>query len=233
MPARILIIDDDVELCGLLREFLGTEGYELEAQHRGGGAAARAVSGKYALVVLDVMLPEVNGFDILREIRRTSKVPVILLTARGDEVDRIVGLELGADDYLPKPFNPRELIARVRAILRRTSRVGVDGQRLTAGDIGLDPAAREAWINDRRLELTSAEFSLLEAFLRDAGRVVTRERLTEAVLGRKVAGPFDRVIDVHISNLRKKLGDAPAGERIKAVRGAGYLFVVRSGAKKK
>jgi len=140
-------------------------------------------------------------------------------------------LEIGADDYLPKPFNSRELIARVRAILRRTSRVAADGGRLTAGDISLDTAAREVWIDGQQLDLTSVEFSLLGVLMRNAGRVVTRDHLTETVLGRKL-GPFDRVIDVHVSNLRKKLGDASAGERIKAIRGAGYVFVVRSEAKR-
>jgi two-component system response regulator CpxR len=145
-------------------------------------------------------------------------------------VDRILGLEIGADDYLPKPFNPRELIARIRAILRRTSRSAASGGSLRIGDLHLDPAAREAWLDKTRLDLTSVEFSLFEALLRDAGHVVTREQLTETVLGRKL-GPFDRVIDVHISNLRKKLGRAHGEERIKSVRGSGYLFVVRSETK--
>ena len=155
----------------------------------------------------------------------------MILTARGEDVDRILGLEIGADDYLPKPFNPRELIARVRAILRRASPARSDGERLTAGDITLDTAAREAWINGRQVNLTSVEFSLLEEFMRHAGHVVTRDDLTQSVLGRKL-GAFDRVIDVHVSNLRKKLTGGSAGERIKAVRGAGYQFVVRSETKK-
>jgi len=154
-------------------------------------------------------------------------VPVLILTARGEDVERILGLEIGADDYLPKPFNPRELIARIRAILRRSNRSTVAANRFTVGDIRLDPAAREAWINETPLELTSVEFTLLETLMQDAGRIVTREHLTETVLGRKL-GPFDRVIDVHVSNVRKKLGLAQSGERIKAVRGSGYLFVARS-----
>jgi DNA-binding response OmpR family regulator len=224
----ILIIDDDVGLCEVLAERLQTEGFSLEAAHDGIRGLERARSGEHALVVLDLMLPGLPGLEVLRSLRVHSAIPVLILTARGEDVDRILGLEIGADDYLPKPFNPRELIARIRAILRRSSQVGVSRQRLIAGDISLDLAAREAWINDQRLQLTSAEFSLLDAFIRDAGHVVTRENLTETVLGRKVIGPFDRVIDVHVSNLRKKLGDSPGGERIKAVRGAGYQFVVRS-----
>ena len=229
---RILIIDDDVGLCEVLAERLEREGFLLEAVHDGLKGLDRARSGAHALVVLDLMLPGLAGLEVLRNLRMHSGIPVLILTARGEDVDRILGLEIGADDYLPKPFNPRELIARIRAVLRRTSQVSAGGQRLTAGDISLDLSAREGWIHDQKLHLTSVEFSLLDAFVREAGRVVTREHLTEAVLGRKVVGPFDRVIDVHVSNLRKKLGETPAGERIKAVRGAGYQFVVRSEAKK-
>jgi two-component system response regulator CpxR len=153
-----------------------------------------------------------------------------MLTARGEDIDRILGLELGADDYLPKPFNPRELIARTRAILRRTTRPTDTADILIVDDVRLDPAARDVSVDGLQLDVTSVEFSLLEALLRDAGRIVTREQLTETVLGRKL-GSFDRVIDVHVSNLRKKLSRVHAGERIKAVRGSGYLFVVRSEAK--
>jgi DNA-binding response OmpR family regulator len=160
-------------------------------------------------------------------VRAQSSVPLLILTARGEDVERILGLEIGADDYLPKPFNPRELIARIRAVLRRSNRSAINGKTLMVGNIRLDPAAREAWINELPLDLTSVEFTLLEMLMLDAGRVVTREHLTETVLGRRL-GPFDRVIDVHVSNVRKKLGLANSGERIKAVRGSGYLFVVRS-----
>src|SRR5690242_8729132 len=176
------------------------------------------------------MLPGMNGLDVLRKLRASSTVPVLLLTARGQDVDRIVGLELGADDYLPKPFNPRELIARIRAILRRTGRSEATRGPLVVGDLRIDPAVREAWLEDAPLSLTSAEFTLLEAFMRESGRVLSREQLTESVLGRKL-GPFDRVIDVHVSNLRKKLGIPHDGQRIKAVRGSGYLFAPRSNAK--
>jgi len=227
---RVLIVDDDVELCGLLAERLSSEEFAIEAVHDGPRGLERALSQEHALVVLDLMLPGMGGLDVLRRLRVQSPVPVLILTARGEDVERILGLEIGADDYLPKPFNPRELIARIRAILRRTSRVTMTTSPLVAGDICLDPVAREARLNGAPLDLTSAEFTLLETLLHDAGRVVTREHLTETVLGRNL-GPFDRVIDVHVSNVRKKLGPAQGGERIKAVRGSGYLFVARSETK--
>jgi DNA-binding response OmpR family regulator len=227
---HVLIVDDDVELCGLLVERLSTEGFAIEAVHDGPGGLERALSQEHALIVLDLMLPGMGGLEVLRRLRAQSPVPVLILTARGEDVERILGLEIGADDYLPKPFNPRELIARIRAILRRTARLDATAGPLIVGDIRLDPAAREAWCNGVPLNLTSVEFTLLEALLHDAGRIVTRERLTETVLGRKL-GAFDRVIDVHVSNVRKKLGPAQGGDRIKAVRGSGYLFVVRSEVK--
>jgi DNA-binding response OmpR family regulator len=227
---RVLIVDDDVELCRLLAERLGTEGFVLEAVHDGARGLERALSMEHALVILDLMLPGMGGLDVLRWLRARSPVPVLILTARGEDVERILGLEIGADDYVPKPFNPRELIARIRAILRRTGRAATSAAPLVVGDLRLDPAAREVWVNDKPVDLTSVEFTLLEALLRSAGQILTREHLTETVLGRKL-GPFDRVIDVHVSNLRKKLGLAQGGERIKAVRGSGYLFVARSEAK--
>lgn len=227
---RVLIVDDDVELCRLLAERLSTEGFVLEASHDGRRGLERVLSREHDLVILDVMLPGMGGLDVLRSVRAHSRVPVLILTARGEDVDRILGLEIGADDYLPKPFNPRELIARIRAILRRTSPATESSDVVTAGGIRLDLRAREASMDGTPLDLTSVEFALLEALLRDAGRVVTREKLTETVLGRKL-GPFDRVIDVHISNLRKKLSRRQNEEQIKAVRGAGYLFAVRSEAK--
>jgi two-component system response regulator CpxR len=163
-------------------------------------------------------------------LRAQSPIPVLILTARGEDIDRILGLEIGADDYVPKPFNPRELIARIRAILRRTVRPAVTAGPLVVGDLRLDRAAREAWLNDALLNVTSVEFTLLEAFLRDAGHILTREHLTETVLGRRL-GPFDRVIDVHVGNLRRKLGPAQNGDRIKTVRGSGYIFALRPEAK--
>jgi two-component system response regulator CpxR len=224
---RVLIVDDDVELCRLLGERLSSEGFALEAVHDGPRGLERVLSQEHALVILDLMLPGMGGLDVLRRVRTHSPVPVLILTARGEDVDRILGLEIGADDYLPKPFNPRELIARIRAILRRTSRTLATGNSITVGDIQFDPAAREVRMDGVPIDLTSVEFALLETLLRDAGHVVTREQLTETVLGRKL-GPFDRVIDVHVSNVRKKLGPAQGGERIKALRGSGYLFVARS-----
>lgn len=227
---KVLIVDDDVELCGLLVERLSTEGFAMEAVHDGPRGLERALSHQYALVILDLMLPGMGGLDVLRHLRAQSPVPVLVLTARGEDVERILGLEIGADDYLPKPFNPRELIARIRAILRRTVRTATTIGPLIVGDIRLDPAAREATLQGVPLGITSVEFTLLETLLQHAGQVVTREYLTETVLGRKL-GPFDRVIDVHVSNIRKKLGVNSGGERIKAVRGSGYLFVARSEAK--
>ena len=229
---RILVIDDDVELCSLVAEYLEPEGFQIEAVHDGNRGLDRALNGDHLLVVLDVMLPGMNGFDVLRRIRNTSRIPVLLLTARGEDVDRIVGLEIGADDYLPKPFNPRELVARIRAILRRTQAGEKAGERLEdqipdvvrVGDIELDPATRIVRQNGKPIELTSVEFNLLHVLLREAGRVVTREHLVDAVLSRKFS-PFDRSIDMHVSKVRKKLGDSDIGsDHIKTVRGVGYIF---------
>ncbi len=222
---RILLIDDDKELCALLSEYLQSEGFRVEAVHDGERGLEKALTSDAALVVLDVMLPGRNGFDVLRQLRQQSRQPVLLLTARGEEVDRIVGLEIGADDYLPKPFNPRELVARIRAILRR-AQPGANGQPLPepvrVGDLELDPATRVVRRGGRAVDLTSIEFSLLEALLRGAGHVVSREHLSETVLSRKFS-PFDRSIDMHVSKLRKKLGDNEE-ERIKTVRGTGYIL---------
>ena len=226
---RILIVDDDVELCSLVEEYLTAEGFGVECVHEGETGLQKAQSGSFLLMVLDVMLPGISGFDVLRRLRTKSRLPVLLLTARGEDVDRIVGLELGADDYLPKPFNPRELVARIRAVLRRTSAEGANTQApppemLKVGDVELDPATRTVWQGGRTVELTSVEFNLLEALLREAGRVVTREQLVSAVLSRKFS-PFDRSIDMHVSKVRKKLGDGNGEtERIKTVRGVGYIF---------
>ena len=224
---RILVIDDDTELCSLVGEYLESEGYESESVNDGERGLEKALSGDHVMVVLDVMLPGMNGFDVLRRIRDTSRIPVLLLTARGQDVDRIVGLEIGADDYLPKPFNPRELVARIRAVLRRSKNGDKNGgppEILRVGDVELDPATRTVRQAGQTLELTSVEFNLLEVLLREAGRVVTRERLVNAVLSRKFS-PFDRSIDMHVSKVRKKLGDSEGGiEHIKTVRGVGYIF---------
>src|SRR5208337_70382 len=174
---RILVIDDDVELCQLVGEYLRAEGFAIECVHDGESGLKKATAGDYLLAVLDVMLPGINGFEVLRRIRATSRLPVLLLTARGEDVDRIVGLEIGADDYLPKPFNPRELVARIRAILRRTKPVRAAAdvpELLSVGDVELDPATRSVQRAGQPVELTSVEFNLLEVLLREAGRVVTR-----------------------------------------------------------
>lgn len=228
--SRILVIDDDTELCELLVDYLQPEGFAVSAMHQAQQGLACALSGEYDLVVLDVMLPGMSGFEVLRHIRASSAVPVLMLTARGEEIDRIIGLEMGADDYLPKPFNPRELLARIRAIQRRSeAHLPEDGQqmraeKLIAGDICLDPGTRSVTQNGGNLELTTVEFSLLYELLKMAGQVVSREELTERVLDRKLS-TFDRSIDVHVSSLRKKLGQEVNGrERIKTIRGVGYLY---------
>jgi len=279
----VLLIDDDEELCDLLRKFLGHEGFEIEITTDGATGVERALSGEHSVVVLDVMLPLMNGFDVLREIRRRSYVPVIMLTARGEDVDRIVGLELGADDYQAKPFNPRELAARIRAIQRRTllpqlpslspstppssplpsaqlptaqlptapappsqpasapppsSRlrpppgqgVGLvlpdETRVLRVGDVVLHSQLRSVRRAERELSLTSVEFSILEQLLRSAGDIVSRETLAHDVLGRRLS-QSDRSVDVHVSNLRKKLGPSPdGGERIKSIRGVGYQYAL-------
>lgn len=224
---RILVIDDDVELCHLVSEYLQAEGFTTECVHDGESGLKKATVGDYVLAVLDVMLPGINGFEVLRRIRATSRLPVLLLTARGEDVDRIVGLEIGADDYLPKPFNPRELVARIRAVLRRTHGEGSGAPAapdvVTVGDVELDPATRTVRLEGKPVDLTSVEFNLLEVLLREAGRVVPRERLVNAVLSRKFS-PFDRSIDMHVSKVRKKLGDTDNDEHIKTVRGVGYIF---------
>lgn len=224
---RILVIDDDAELSSLVTEYLQPEGFQVEAVGDGVRGLERALSGEHLLVILDVMLPGLNGLDVLRRLRATSRTPVLLLTARGEDVDRIIGLEIGADDYLPKPFNPRELLARIRAVLRRTQGIQA-GEPVPAiirvGDIELDPATRSVMQNGKALDLTSVEFNLLQVLLSEAGRVVTRERLVDAVLGRKFS-PFDRSIDMHVSKVRKKLGDSDSTtDHIKTVRGVGYIF---------
>jgi two-component system, OmpR family, response regulator CpxR len=224
--ARILIVDDDRELTALLSELLAGEGFEVTTSGDGEAGVRAALEGSPDLVVLDVMLPRLNGFDALRRIRERSAVPVVMLTARGEEVDRIVGLELGADDYLGKPFSPRELSARVRAVLRRVHpQERGSSCSLRVGDLELDPGARQARRGGEAVELTGTEFSLLEALLRDAGRVVSREALYREVLGRRPLA-FDRSLDVHVSNLRRKLGpQGDGGERIKTLRGVGYQYL--------
>ena len=226
MLEKILLIDDDAELCEMLSEYLRKEGFEVESVQHGTRGLERARSGEHEMIILDVMLPGMNGFDLLRELRTTADVPVLLLTARGDELDRIVGLEIGADDYLPKPFNARELLARIRAIGRRKARTANSPKHpVSVGDVELDPGSRTITLNGKVLEVTTVEFNLLEMLLRAAGSVVSRDDIAGTVLGRELS-PFDRSIDVHISKLRKKLGNLPNGrERIKTIRNTGYMYV--------
>jgi two-component system, OmpR family, response regulator CpxR len=217
---RLLIIDDDVELCGLLKEFLQREGFSVECVHEGLGGLEHAKQGGYDLIILDVMLPGLDGFEILKRLRAESRVPVLMLTARGQDVDRIVGLELGADDYLPKPFNPRELSARVKAVLRRTE-AKANRARLEVSGVVLDPGNRQVTVDGKPIEVTTLEFDILEHLMRNAGHVVSRDGLMESLYNRK-STPFDRSIDMHVSHLRRKLeGGKPV---IKTIRGVGYQF---------
>jgi len=223
---KILVVDDDVELCELVAEYLEPDGYRVEAVNDGNGGVSRALSGEHVLVVLDYMLPGLNGFEVLRQIRAGSRVPIVMLTARGDDLNRIVGLQLGADDYLPKPFNPLELVARINAVLRRaqppTDKAKPDV--VVVGDIEMDNRSRTVRRESLAIELTVVEYSLLEKFLQAPGRVLTREELVKEVLHRELS-PFDRSIDTHVSNLRKKIGHEVNGvERIKTIRGVGYIY---------
>jgi len=224
---RILVIDDDIELCELVAEYLEPDGYQVEAVHDGELGLQRALSGEHALAVLDYMLPTMNGFEVLRRLRARSSLPVVMLTARGDDVNRIIGLQMGADDYLPKPFNPLELAARISAVLRR-AQLEPDQKHhpeiVTLGDIEMDKRTRTVRRAGEVVELTVVEYSLLAKFLSAPGRIVEREELVKEVLHRNLS-PFDRSIDTHVSNLRKKLGHQVNGvERIKTVRGIGYIY---------
>jgi two-component system response regulator CpxR len=220
---RVLVVDDDAELCELVTRYLTREGFEIGWAPNGAVGVERALTGSYALIMLDVMMPGTDGFDALRRIRAQSRTPVLMLTARGDTRDRIRGLEMGADDYLPKPFEPAELLARIRAILRR-SLPQRPAAALALGDIELDGGARTVRRNGAAVDLTTVEFDLLGALMRVAGTTVSREDLVRNVLGREFS-PFDRSIDTHVCNLRRKLGPLEdGGERIKGVRGAGYLY---------
>jgi DNA-binding response OmpR family regulator len=233
ISGRILVIDDDAELCKLVARFLSAEGFRVETVRTGTQGVERARSGEHELIVLDVMLPGMDGFEILRRLRAESRTPVLMLTARGDDLDRILGLEIGADDYLPKPFNPRELAARIRAILRRAnaSLSAVNLAPVVVADLELNPNSRIARIRGEVLNLTTIEFDLLDKFMKSVGRVVGREELVKEVLGREFS-PFDRSIDTHVCNLRKKVGTYSDGtERIKNVRGVGYLFAPQDAAR--
>jgi DNA-binding response OmpR family regulator len=226
----LLVVDDDERLRSLLAEYLGERGFHVETAASGEAGLARALAGGIDLVVLDVMLPGMDGLAVCRELRRSSRVPVLMLTARGDETDRIVGLELGADDYLAKPFNPRELLARVQAILRRADATATGGalgtpepQVLRAGPVSVDLDRRTAHLGDTELELTTTEFEILRTLVLNAGRIIPREKLMGMARGEEWAA-FERSVDVHVSHLRKKLGDdAKTPTLIKTVRGVGYI----------
>ncbi|MBZ5609172.1 MAG: response regulator transcription factor [Acidobacteriia bacterium] len=221
---RVLVVDDDAELCRLVTRFLAREGFEVSWAPSGAVGVERALAENYSLIMLDVMMPDTDGFDVLRRIRQRSRTPVLMLTARGDTHDRIRGLEMGADDYLPKPFDPAELAARIRAILRRSAPQQPVSPAIAIGDIQLDGGTRTARRSGKPVDLTTVEFDLLAALMLAAGSTVSREDLVRNVLGRDFS-PFDRSIDTHVCNLRRKLGPLEdGGERIKGVRGAGYLY---------
>jgi two-component system, OmpR family, response regulator CpxR len=227
---HLLIIDDDRALVNLLKRFLEAEGFRIAAAYDHESGLAAALAEHYELIILDVMLPGGSGFELLKALRHQSAVPVLLLTARGEAVDRILGLEIGADDYLAKPFDPRELVARIRAVLRRTREAasgaahGDHDELLQVGGIELSLATRSVTCAGKPVELTSVEFNVLELLLRNAGNVVTREQIAEVALGRPL-NAFDRSVDVHVSRLRKKLGSLPgADDLIRPIRGIGYFL---------
>ena len=225
---RVLVIDDDRKLCRLIRDYLQPMGYEVSAAHTGTDGVERALGEDWDAVILDIMLPGLDGFEVLKQIRRTSDVPVLMLTARGEEADRIVGLEMGADDYLPKTFSTRELLARLRAVVRRTRSarpVQAEEQEIAVGILRIHPGARVAVLGDQPLGLTPVEFDLLLCLARAKGRVKTRDALLDEIRDRHYE-VFDRSVDVHISALRKKLGDDPKTPRfIRTVRSAGYMWI--------
>ncbi len=225
MTVRVLLVDDDVDLCELLTEYLATEDFQVTAVHNGKSALERATAETWDAVVLDVMLPGMSGLDVLRRIRPLLSVPILMLTAREEDTDTVVGLELGADDYVAKPCSARVLVARLRALLRRH---GADvSSFLLVGDLSLDTARRRVSVGGLQVALTGAEFNLLALLVREAGHVVARDTLAEEGLGRPL-GAFDRRIETHITQIRRKLGQLPDGSpRIQTVRGAGYQYVAR------
>jgi len=225
---KLLMIDDDTGLCELLSEYLTAQGFQIECAHDGEQGLKQALEQEYALILLDVMLPKLDGFEVLKQLRQTKLTPVIMLTAKGEDFDRIFGLELGADDYIPKPFNHRELLARVKAITRRiehiTSLANTSSNKLTVNNIVINLAAREAYVDEHPLSLTGTEYEVLALLVKHAGEVVSKEQISEEVLGRRLAS-FDRSIDMHVSNIRKKIAEHNSAERIKTMRGTGYVFI--------
>ncbi|NMM42303.1 response regulator transcription factor [Pseudoalteromonas arctica] len=225
---KLLMIDDDTGLCELLSEYLTAQGFQIECAHNGEQGLKQALEQEYALILLDVMLPKLDGFEVLKQLRQKKLTPVIMLTAKGEDFDRIFGLELGADDYIPKPFNHRELLARVKAIARRiehiTSLANTSSNKLTVNNIVINLAAREAYVDEHPLSLTGTEYEVLALLVKHAGEVVSKEQISEEVLGRRLAS-FDRSIDMHVSNIRKKIAEFNNAERIKTMRGTGYVFI--------
>lgn len=238
---QLLLIDDDSELCAMLAEYLATEDFKVDMAHDGHSGLQLAQVNHYDTIILDVMMPGMNGLDVLRELRKTHQTPVLMLTARGDDIDSIVGLELGADDYLAKPCNPRVLVARIRAVLRRLHPPQGDNtnatQVLIIGALKLEPGTRRAFFNNKDLILTSTEFSILEVLARQAGQIVTKDTLSEQALGRSLSR-YDRSIDMHVSSLRKKIATlmtTPAqattprietSSPIQTIRGSGYQYIL-------
>lgn len=226
---KVLIVDDDRKLCQLVADYLGPMGYEVAMAHDGVQGLEMILGGDYHAVILDVMMPQMDGFDVLKRLRRESDIPVLMLTARGEETDRIVGLEMGADDYLPKTFSPRELLARLRAVTRRYSiaeskSAAAKGDTLVFSSLKIEQNSRTVRLDDEVLNLTPIEYDLLASLARAAGRVLTRDQLLDSAAGRSYE-VFDRSVDVHISSLRRKLGEDPRHPRfIQTVRSAGYLF---------
>jgi DNA-binding response OmpR family regulator len=225
---RVLVVDDDAKLCRLIRDYLAPLGYDVAVAHTGPGGLEAALAGPFAAVLLDVMLPGMDGFEVLKRLRSQSHVPVLMLTGRGEEPDRIVGLELGADDYLPKTFSTRELLARLRAVIRRSiltaSLTAPKAQSVVVGDLELSESSRAAALGGQALQFTTVEFDLLLSLAKAAGRVKTREQLLLEVADRNF-DVFDRSIDVHISSLRRKLGDDPKSPRfIVTIRNVGYMM---------
>ncbi len=222
MPTRILLVDDDRELAALMQEFFTAHGFSLDTAYNGPEGLKAALAGAYDLILLDVMMPGFDGFELLRRLRAENNVPVLMLTARTESQSRILGLETGADDYLPKPFEPLELVARIRAILRR-ARPAEAPSALEINNVRIEPGSRRVYLAGEPVEVTSIEYDILEALMRSAGRVVSRDELMQRLYQRE-ATPFDRSIDVHISHLRRKL-EGP-GELIRTVRGVGYQFAI-------
>ncbi|ATG57092.1 MULTISPECIES: response regulator [Pseudoalteromonas] len=225
---KLLMIDDDTGLCELLSEYLSSQGFEIQSVHDGEQGLKLAQANDYALILLDVMLPTLDGFEVLKQLRQTKLTPVIMLTAKGEDFDRIFGLELGADDYIPKPFNHRELLARVKAITRRIEHINSlninTTNKLLVNGVTINLASREASIDENTLTLTGTEYEILALLCKNASQVVSKEQISEEVLGRRLAS-FDRSIDMHVSNIRKKIAEHIKTERIKTMRGSGYVFI--------